>query len=356
LKESVKLLLEDKIRTLRVESLFQSRDDRILAPGDGIILFQGMSDHTADSIKSLEGFNIAYVEEAQTLTKRSLEYLRPTIRQPGSEIWFSWNPRAATDPVDAFLRGQAPPDSRVVRVSYADNPFFPAVLEAERQHDEVHNRERYAHVWLGDYEPRAIGAIWDRQTINEWRVDDLPTMGRIVVAVDPAVSSEEGSNEHGIVVCGRGEDKRGYILEDGTVKGGPSDWSLRVAAMYDKWDADAVVVEVNQGGDMVKHTLQTVRPNLPIIEVRASRGKHVRAEPIASMYSLGRVSHVGALPLLEDQMCQMTAAGYEGDGSPDRVDALVWAMTELFPSMLTRPSKDRVAADRPIVEHGWLAS
>lgn len=341
LRESVKLLVEDKMETLGVAGQFRCMSDSIITPGGGVILFQGMADHTAESIKSLEGFDIGYVEEAQTLTQRSLEFLRPTIRKDGSEIWFSWNPRHASDPVDAFLRGpEPPPDAVVVETNYPDNPFFPKVLEIERTYDEQHNRDRYGHIWLGKYEPAAIGAIWDRLTLHNGRVKEAPTMARIVVAVDPAISSEEGSNEHGIVVAGVGSDGRGYILDDVTCRGGPQQWAERAVATYDRYDADAVVVEINQGGDMVRHTLKTVRPNLKIIDVRATRGKHVRAEPIASLYTMGKISHVGAFPNLEDQMCLFTAAGYEGEGSPDRADALVWALTELFPK-LTKKTNDR---------------
>lgn len=337
LKESVKRLVEDKIKALGVEAMFRVLHDRILAPGGGIVLFQGMADHTAESIKSLEGFDIAYVEEAQTLTKRSLEFLRPTIRKPHSELWFSWNPRSASDPVDALLRGLNPPrNSAVVKTSYQDNPFFPAVLEEERRYDQQHNRERYGHIWLGAYEPLAIGAIWDRLILHQERRAEAPQLARILVAVDPAVSAAEGSNEHGIIVCAAGADQRGYVLEDASMTGTPRQWAERTVAMFDKWEADAVVVEINQGGDMVRHTLQSVRPGLPIREVRATRGKHVRAEPIAALYALGRVSHVGSFTALEDQMCQMTAAGYEGEGSPDRVDGLVWGMTELFPSLVQK--------------------
>jgi hypothetical protein len=339
LKESVKLLLEDKIDSLGVKG-FRILSDRIDTPGGGTILFQGMQDHTAESIKSLEGFDIAYVEEAQTLTQRSLEFLRPTIRndptpdRPGSEIWFSWNPRHASDPVDMFLRGTSPPaNSITVKSNYTENPFFPDVLEEERLYDEQYARDRYGHIWLGEYEPAAIGAIWNRLTLHQGRVDEAPMMERIVVAVDPAISSEEGSNEHGIIVPGIGSDGRGYVLDDFSTKGGPQQWAERAVAAYDKYDADAIVIEINQGGDMVRHTLKTVRPNLKIIEVRATRGKHVRAEPIAALYTLGKVSHVGTFQKLEDQMCLMTAAGYEGEGSPDRVDALVWGFTELFPKL-----------------------
>ena len=158
-------------------------------------------------------------------------------------------------------------------------------------------------------------------------------MKRIVVAVDPAVTATEASDEHGVIVAGLATDQRGILLEDGSLSGSPHDWAKRAVSLYRSWDADCIVVEVNQGGDMVSHTLRTIDPHVKIKEVRASRGKHVRAEPIAALYEQGRCAHVGAFQALETQMTQMTVNGYEGTGSPDRVDALVWAFTELFPGM-----------------------
>lgn len=337
LKESAKRLIEDKIQAMGVGPSFRVLNDAIITPKDGVILFQGMQDHTAESIKSLEGFKIAWTEEAQTQSGRSQEMLRPTIRAPGSELWFSWNPRNAADPVDMLLRGGTlPANSKVVSANWSDNPFFPKELEAERQYDLANNRDRYAHIWEGAYEPTAIGAIWDRASIQQHRRSECPAVERIVVAVDPAVTSGATADEHGIIVCASGEDKRGYVVDDLSLRGTPRQWAERAIAAYDHYEADAIVIEVNQGGEMVKHTLNSVRPGIRIIEVRATRGKHVRAEPISALYSLGRVSHVGTFPELEDQMCQMTAAGYEGNGSPDRVDAMVWGFTELFPSMTKR--------------------
>ena len=346
LAQSAKLLLEDRIRSLDVPG-FELRHSEIRAPGGGLIIFKGLQDFTADSIKSLEGFDVAWCEEAHTITDHSLELLRPTIRAEGSEIWFSWNPRDASDAVDTFLRGpQIPASAKVVSVSYKDNPWFTAALEEERQHDLETNPDRYGHIWEGDYEPTAIGAIWTRQNLNEHRRSEAATVDRIVVAVDPAVSAETGSDDHGVVVVGKGSDGRGYVLEDATLSGGPDQWARRAVAMYDKYEANCVVIEKNQGGDMCRHTLKTVRPSLPIREVHATKGKHVRAEPIASLYQLGRVSHVGSFPQLEAQMCQFTASGYEGKGSPDRADALVWGMTELFPQLI-RPVRKTVQRERP---------
>ena len=182
LRESVKLLIEDKIEKLKVPG-FEPRHDHINTPGNGLILFQGMADHTAESVKSLEGFDVGYVEEAQTMTQRSLEMLRPTIRKdpegdrPGSELWFSWNPRHASDPVDQLLRGDSiPPNAIVVNANYKDNPFFPQVLEEERAYDEVAKSLRYGHVWLGEYEQAVIGAFWGEELATANREGRITTV------------------------------------------------------------------------------------------------------------------------------------------------------------------------------------
>jgi phage terminase large subunit-like protein len=203
--------------------------------------------------------------------------------------------------------------------------------------------QRYAGTRLGRQELEAEilgdlpGALWSLASLDAYRLNTAPDMGRIVIAVDPAVTNTEDSDEHGIIAAGISKDQRGIVLEDASLKGGPSDWARRAISLYRSWQADCIVVEVNQGGDMVSSTLRTVDPHVKIQEVRASRGKHVRAEPIAALYEQGKVAHVGSFAALENQMTQMTSSGYEGDGSPDRLDALVWAMTELFPGMVEKP-------------------
>ena len=341
LKESAYRLILDKIDALGVAGRFRVLHDRIETPEGGVIIFMGMQDHTAESIKSLEGFRIAWVEEAQTLSAKSLELLRPTIRSPGSKMYFSWNPRNRMDAVDGFLRGDDVPEgAAVVQVNYDSNPWFPKELEAERELDRRLRPDRYSHIWLGDYEPQAVGAIWNMRDINEGREAELPNdLSRILIAVDPAVSSEAHSDEHGIVAVASSQSGHGYMLEDGTTKGAPERWARRAIAMYDRYDADGIVIEKNQGGDMCRHVLNSVRPGINIIEVHATRGKHVRAEPISALYALGRIHHVGTFPQLESQMCQITASGYEGDGSPDRVDAMVWGFTELFPKLVNKSNE-----------------
>jgi predicted phage terminase large subunit-like protein len=132
------------------------------------------------------------------------------------------------------------------------------------------------------------------------------------------------------VVAGVGEDGRGYVIEDASMQGSPADWGRRVAEVFRKHKADRVVAEKNFGGAMVEAVLRAAAPNLPITMVTASRGKVVRAEPVAALYEQGRVSHLGGFPFLEDQMVQMTGLGFTGRGSPDRLDALVWAFTDLM--------------------------
>lgn len=168
LDQSVKKLLEDKIKRLRLGG-FRVMTSQIHTPHNGLIIFQGMQDHTADSIKSLEGFDVAWVEEAQSLSQRSLDLLRPTIRKADSELWFSWNPRHKSDPIDALLRGDdRPPDATVVQANYRDNPWFPDVLRREMEWDRSRDADKYAHVWLGDYEQHSEARVF-----KNWRVEEI---------------------------------------------------------------------------------------------------------------------------------------------------------------------------------------
>lgn len=228
-------------------------------------------------------------------------------------------------------------------------PSFLTKIRARYEGTRLGRQELNAEI-LGDLP----GALWTMASLDAYRLREEPKMARIVVAVDPAVTDNEESDEHGIIVVGLSDDQRGIVLEDASMTGSPGEWAQRVASLYRTWGADAAVVEVNQGGDMVRHTLQTAAPNLSIREVRASRGKHIRAEPIAALYEQGRIAHVGAYPELETQMTQMTSGGYRGDGSPDRLDALVWGLSDLFPDMVSEPVK--AAAYKMPAARGWMGS
>lgn len=171
LEQSVKRLLEDKIVSMGVAHLFDVQAYEIKTPGGGVIIFQGMRDHTAESIKSLEGFDGAWVEEAQSLSQRSLDLLRPTIRKTGSELWFSWNPKLITDPVDVFLRSNPPPGSIVVRANYPDNPWLPEELKAEIEYDRDRDPDKFQHVWLGGYQQNSESRVFRNWKIEEFEVD-----------------------------------------------------------------------------------------------------------------------------------------------------------------------------------------
>lgn len=207
-------------------------------------------------------------------------------------------------------------------------------------------RDRYMGTRLGRQELEAEllddapGALWRRAQLDDTRVkegDKLPDMQRVVVAVDPAVADaellKEGNAETGIIVAGLGIDGRGYVLSDLSCRVSPDAWARRAISGVDLYDGDAVVAETNQGGELVKQTIRAVRPTIKVIGVHASRGKVTRAEPISALYEQGRISHVGSFPQLEDQMVAFTSAGIVGGTTGDRVDALVWAFTELFPKM-----------------------
>lgn len=180
------------------------------------------------------------------------------------------------------------------------------------------------------------GALWRLDWLDKTRVTTAPDMQRIVVAIDPAVSNNEGSDETGIIVAGLDQMGHGYVLEDLSGRYAPHEWANKAIAAYARHKADRIIAEVNNGGAMVENTLRSVNHRIPYRAVHASRGKVVRAEPISALYEQGKVSHVGSFTELEDQMCAFTndfdrrRAGY----SPDRVDALVWAFTELM--MATR--------------------
>ena len=177
------------------------------------------------------------------------------------------------------------------------------------------------------------GALWTRATIDGARVREAPDMDRVVVAVDPPVTGGAGADECGIVVAGLAADGgenewRIYVLADESVQGaGPSGWADRALEAYRRFAADRLVAEVNQGGDLVEAVIRQNAPHVSYRDVRASRGKRARAEPVAALYERGRVHHVGAFPVLEDQMCSFVQG--RAGGSPDRMDALVWAVTDL---------------------------
>lgn len=208
---------------------------------------------------------------------------------------------------------------------------------------------------LGEFADATPNALFTDECIDTWRVIDgaIPDMVRIVVAVDPsgAGDSDNADNDAiGIVVAGLGVDGNAYILEDCTVKAGPKVWGTVAVNAYERHAADVIVGEVNYGGAMVNFVIQTQRPRTPFKKVTATRGKHVRAEPFSALYESGKVRHVGEFADLEEEITHFSTKGYVGTGSPNRADALFWALAELFPGIVKGATKARDPKDDEI-EH-----
>lgn len=332
LKESSLELVRNRLEHYGLlNSYFREVDGTFVGLGGQKILFIGLwKGNRPDGIKSLEGAGLTILEEAQEVRQASMDVLLPTIlRTAISELWAIWNPRLATDPIDVFFRGPVKPKRAIVRkINYDQNPYFPDALRELMALDLLKDRLRAAWIWLGEYMPSVQGAIWNREGLDEaWRLGRLATdgWGRVVVGVDPS----GGGDDVGIVAAAIYGDGA-IILEDATCSASsPMAWATQVAKTAERWKADCVVAEKNFGGDMVESTLRAGGVKARVKMVTASRGKQVRAEPIAALYDQKRVRHREQFPLMEAEMLMTTPGGYQGAESPNRMDALVWALTEL---------------------------
>jgi phage terminase large subunit-like protein len=254
-----------------------------------------------------------------TTTPRNVGVLKAILKNPSSVIT-----HAPTEANRAYL---AESFLAEVQARYGGTRFGRQELEGVLVEDEE-------------------GALWTSTMLEAARVETVPEMNRVVVAVDPPVTAHKASDECGIVVVGadtRGDPRtwRAVVLEDASVKGAsPEGWARAALAAMERHGADRLVAEVNQGGDLVERLVRMIDPLVPYRGVHATRSKMLRAEPVAALYEQGRVAHVRGLGVLEEQMCRMTATGWQGSGSPDRLDALVWALTDLMitPTGVARPS------------------
>jgi hypothetical protein len=351
IKDSVYQLLCDWIERLGVGHLFDIVRDEIRGPGGSQCIFRGMRDQNAESIKSLEGYSIAWFEEAQTCTKRSLDLLRPTIRAPGSELWFTWNPRSRIDPVDAFLRYNPPANAIVVRANYSDNPWFPAELEAERQLDEMGDAAHYRHVWLGDYQD-----VSDKQLIGSALVDRArkanPKAHRgdeFIMGVDVARFGDDET----VIAFRRGRDacREPWIA---LRKLDTMEVAARVASHWQRLRPDALFVdETGVGAGVVDRLKQLGVPVIPVNfgarsdDLTEAKTANKRAEMWVRMREWLRGE--SAIPDDDRLAAELTAVEYKHDAnnaiqlerkedmrkrglpSPDRADAL--ALTFAFPVM-----------------------
>ena len=222
-------------------------------------------------------------------------------------------------------------DVAITRARTRDNAFnlAPAFLAAVTK---AYGGTRLGRQELdGEMITERADALWSRAMIEAAREREAPPLARICVAIDPPASSGRHADACGLVVVGVTEGGAAYVLEDATLsRAKPVDWAAKSAALYHRHQADMVVVEVNQGGEMATAVLREVDASLPVTAVRATRGKYLRAEPVAALYAQGRIRHVGAFPALEDEMCDFGPGGLSSGRSPDRLDALVWAVTHLM--------------------------
>ena len=233
-------------------------------------------------------------------------------------------------PMALLKRLMADPSTAVTRAPTKNNAYFlsPAFLK--------NVMARYAGTRLGRQEldgeiiEDRADALWSRAMLEACRVREAPALNRIVVGVDPPASSGKRADACGIVAAGISGEGAVFVIADDTVSGAtPGVWAAKAIALYKRVEADALVVEVNQGGEMVKAVIQEVDAGVPVSPVRATRGKWLRAQPVATLYEQGRVHHAGAFPALEDEMCDFGVSGLSSGRSPDRLDALVWAISSL---------------------------
>jgi hypothetical protein len=307
----------------------------------------------------LDSRNMAVTRLAQRVMTK-IKGREPTLLKP--RAFYDCNPPSKAHwSYQMFVQKIDPETRQALRnpadyVSFQINPrdnidnLAPGYLET-LQNLSARMRRRFLDGEFADANPNAL---FREEDIDRWRVLDgrVPDMVRIVVAVDPSGAGDVDNADNdaiGIVVVGLGVDGNGYLLEDCTVKAGPGTWGRVAASAYDRHAANVVVGEVNYGGAMVNQVIQAARPRTPFKAVAASRGKHVRAEPISALYEQGKVRHVGDFRELEDELAAFSSAGYTGGRSPNRADALIWGLAELFPGLVraaTKPAKV-VPEERP---------
>lgn len=265
------------------------------------------------------------------------------------------------DPATGLIRPDIS-DAAWLRMNPVDNieNLPPEYIEKTLGGLSARQQKRFRYGEFADANPNAL---FDDETIDKWRHlggpgQDLPDMQRVVVAVDPSGSGDTDNADNdaiGIVVVGLGTDGNAYVLEDATVKAGPATWGNVATTAFDRYQADIVVGEVNYGGAMVELVIRTARPRTPYKAVTASRGKVVRAEPFSSLYEAGKIRHVGYFRELEDELTAFSTQGYTGPNSPNRADALIWGLTELFPGIVNPRIKPEKPVESIIVADGWMA-
>jgi phage terminase large subunit-like protein len=321
------------------------RDQFVTLANGSEIWFGGLDDkERTDKILGKE-FATIYVNEASQVSFASIVTLRSRLAQNAVKVdgraliqkaYYDLNPVGKAHWTHReFIDGVRPDNGvsltpgtrRYLVMNPTDNPNLSQDYLDELAAMPERQRKRF---FSGEYLSEVPGALWPLDTVEGLRVSVAPELTRVVVAVDPSGSDGTGGDSQGIGAVGLGVDGHAYVTHDRSCRLPPNGWAQRAVSLYGQVGADVLVAEINFGGAMVESTIRTADPNVNYKQVTASRGKHVRAEPVAALYEQGKVHHVGAFPELEEQMGMFTTAGYQGSGSPDRVDWLVWALTELM--------------------------
>jgi phage terminase large subunit-like protein len=325
----------EKIDLLNLHDDFEITQTEIVNKRTGSrILFRGIktSQGTATAnLKSISGVTTWILDEAEELVDQDIfDRIDLSIRavDKPNKVIMVMNPSFKSHWIYKSFIEKPRTDTTYIHTTYLDNQKNLSQSFLDQSHRvKVENFLRYEHLFLGKWLDDAEGLLWNRQIINRSRISVKPELKRIVVAIDPAATANSESDETGIVVCGTDAIGNGYILEDLSGKYSPNEWGKVAVQASMNWNADCIVAEKNQGGDMVESVLRSQGAKTRVKLVTATKGKYVRAEPIYSLYEQGKVYHVGNLPILESQMITFDP---DKGKSPDRVDALVWGLTELM--------------------------
>ena len=332
IKDSVYKILEDIIKGDNLESFFDVQSSTIKCVNGSEFLFEGLKSNSHE-IKSLEGINITWCEEAANITKESWDFLLPTVfRSENSEVWITFNPINEDDETYQRFVINKQANSIIKKVSWRDNPYFSDAMMAQLEHMKATRYNDYLHVWEGEFKPADDDALWDIQQLNSLVVEKLPEkFDYIVVAVDPAVTDSLTADETGIIVVGLGFDGLVYVIEDLSKRCSTLEWAQIAKNAYLSYNADVMIVETNQGGDLIKNNLDNLQFSYNLEEVRAGSGqtKMQRAKDINYLYNDNLVRHNIGLEVLHKQM--ITFTGKTGQKSPDRLDALVYALKYIAP-------------------------
>jgi phage terminase large subunit-like protein len=325
----------NKIELMGKESDFEVTQSEIVNKHTGSkIIFRGIktSQGTATAnLKSIAGVTTFVLDEAEELVDEDIfDRIDLSVRAVDrpNRVILVMNPSFKSHWIYKRYVANQRQDTKYIHTTYLHNQSnLSQSFIDQAKRTKLENLHRYEHLFLGKWLDDAEGMLWNRPIIERSRMPKAPEMKRIVVAIDPAATANMESDETGIIVCGKDKAGYGYVLEDLSGKYSPNQWGAIAVKAKERWDADCIVAEKNQGGDMVESVIRSAGERHRVKLVTATKGKYVRAEPIYSLYEQGKIYHIGQFPLLESQMITFDP---EKGKSPDRVDALVWGLTELM--------------------------